>query len=331
MCPPPDLGPVCVVGAGVAGLCVAVTLAERGHPVTVYEQATTLGAETCSWLAGGMLAPYCEAESAEPLVCERGLRALRWWAERIDGVVRNGSLVVSTQRDLPDLRLFEARTSHAERLDEAGLARLEPALAGRFQHGLWYGAEAHLDPRRALPALADIVRRHGGQIVLGQAMDAARAPCRVAIDCRGLAAQDRLPNLRGVRGEMLMLKSRDVRLARPVRLLHPRHRMYVVPRADGLFMVGATALESEDRGAPTARALGELLQAASTLHPGFLEAEVVEFRAGVRPAFSDNLPAIGRLGRTYYLNGLYRHGFLLAPWYAETLVERIEQDSREAA
>ncbi|TGV62319.1 FAD-dependent oxidoreductase, partial [Mesorhizobium sp. M00.F.Ca.ET.149.01.1.1] len=121
------------------------------------------------------------------------------------------------------------------------------------------------------------------------------------------------PELRGVRGEMLMLRTADISLARTVRLLHPRIPIYVVPRSENLFMVGATMVESDAAGPITARSAMELLSAAYALHPAFGEAELVEAGVGVRPAFADNLPRVDRDGKNLRINGLYRHGFLLAP------------------
>jgi glycine oxidase len=143
----------------------------------------------------------------------------------------------------------------------------------------------------------------------------------VVIDCRGLAARDSLPRLRGVRGERLLVATHDVKLSRPVRLLHPRHPIYVVPWSGGRFLVGATMIESEDDGPVTVRSALELLGAAYALHPGFGEAQILETGAGVRPAFPDNVPrAIVRdRGRRIIVNGAYRHGFLLAPVLAETV------------
>jgi glycine oxidase len=133
------------------------------------------------------------------------------------------------------------------------------------------------------------------------------------IDCRGLAARDSLPELRGVKGEMVVLRSPDVSLSRPVRLLPPRFPLYIVPRGEGLFMLGATQIESGERGRASARSVMELLSAAYALHPAFGEAEVVEIGADARPAFPDNLPRLTRIGDTLHVNGLFRHGFLLSP------------------
>jgi glycine oxidase len=112
---------------------------------------------------------------------------------------------------------------------------------------------------------------------------------------------------------MLLLRLRDVSLSRPVRVLHPRLPLYVVPRGNGIFMVGATMIESDEPTRITARSMLELLSAAYALHPAFGEAEIIEIGTGVRPAFPDNLPRINWRGGALYVNGLYRHGFLLAP------------------
>ena len=105
-------------------------------------------------------------------------------------------------------------------------------------------------------------------------------------------------------------------MSRPVRLIHPRFSLYVIPRGDGRFMLGATSIESEDTGVSVRSAL-ELLGAAYAVHPAFAEARIVEFGSGLRPAYPDNLPRISIEQQRITVNGLYRHGFLLAPALAE--------------
>ena len=157
-----------------------------------------------------------------------------------------------------------------------------------------FPSEAHLDPRRALPALAERLKRRGVAIRFGVDMQATATQADIVVDCRGLAARDVLPDLRGVRGEMVVIRSREVSLSRPVRLLHPRIPLYIVPRGDGVFMIGATTIESETRGGVSVRSAVELLNAAYALHPAFGEAEILELGADLRPAFPDNLPAVRR-------------------------------------
>ena len=319
---------VTVVGAGVVGLAAALELSERGAEVEVLERAAHLGETACSWCAGGMLAPWCEGESAPAEVVERGALALDWWAQRVPAVARNGTLVVAAPRDAGEIERFAARTQQHERVDEARIGALEPDLAGRFRKGLYFPGEGHLDPRAALVALGDRLAERGVAISFG--VDGDSSPLRgVVLDCRGFAARDDLKELRGVRGEMAILRTREIRLARPIRFLHPRIPLYIVPRADGLFMVGATMIESAERGAVTARSAIELLSAAYALHPAFGEAEIVETRADVRPAFPDNLPRIVQRGATTYLNGFYRHGFLLSPAFARKAAATILRDVEE--
>ena len=311
---------VTVIGAGVAGLTCAVELAERGADVEVLERGEKLGASSCSWFAGGMLAPWCELESAEPLIAKLGNESIAWWRERLPTTVLNGSLVVAHGRDTGELANFSRRTEQFEWLDGERIAVLEPDLRGRFGKALYFKEEGHLDPRAALAALCDRLAELRVPIRYGVAGAMAAPACwgapstsRVMVDCTGLAARGALTDLRGVKGEMLLLRLRDISLSRPVRVLHPRIPLYIVPRPDGLFMVGATMIESDQPTRISARSMLELLSAAYALHPAFGEAEIVEIGTGVRPAFPDNLPRIRWVGDTLYVNGLFRHGFLLAP------------------
>jgi glycine oxidase len=305
-----------VVGAGVVGLTTALTLAERGAKVTLIERSRELGGNA-SWLAGGMLAPFCEGESAPQSVVELGQGAIDWWDARVPGVVRAGTLVVAPPRDTSEIDRFAARTKSHACVDGARIAELEPDLAGRFHKGLFFAGEGHLDPRAAMGALADALRRHGADLRFGEDGEGLRPGAGPVVDCRGFAARPKLPDLRGVRGEMIRVRTREVSFERPVRLLHPRMPLYVVPRANNEFMIGATMVESAEKGAVSVRSAIEMLSAAYTLHPAFGEAEILEMSANVRPAFPDNEPRIEERGGRIFVNGFYRHGFLLAPAFAE--------------
>jgi glycine oxidase len=318
---------VTIVGAGVVGLTIALELSERGAEVEILERAAHLGEMACSWCAGGMLAPWCEGESAPPDVVALGAPALDWWDKRVPDVARYGTLVVAAPRDAAEIERFAARTQEHERVDEARIAALEPDLAGRFRKGLFFAGEGHLDPRAALSALRDRLAERG--VPIRYSVNVAPSSLEGAVvDCRGFAARDELEELRGVRGEMLILRTKEISLARPIRFLHPRIPLYIAPRANGLFMVGATMIESAERGPVTARSAIELLSAAYALHPAFGEAEIVEMRADVRPAFPDNLPRILQRGATTYVNGFYRHGFLLSPAFAQQAADIVLHDAK---
>jgi glycine oxidase len=269
---------------------------------------------TSHW-AGGMLAPWCESEAAEPVISRLGLRSLDLWRQELPDTPFNGSLVVAHARDRNDFERFARLTSGHRRIDAAALAALEPSLEGRFRDALFFPGEGHVEPRRVLPRLHEKIVAAGGRIRFNSAVEASDLDGLV-IDCRGLAARDAQPELRGVKGEMILIETAEVQLARPVRLIHPRWPLYVIPREDNLFMLGATSIEAEDTGVSVRSAL-ELLGAAYAVHPAFAEARIVEFGSGLRPAYPDNLPRIAVDEDRIAVNGLYRHGFLIAPALAE--------------
>jgi len=300
---------ITIAGAGLAGLASAYELLQRGAEVTLFERGAGPGAASVARYAGGMLAPYCERESAEEEVVTLGSRAFAWWA-KITPVHRRGTLVVAPRRDRAELIRFARRTRGHQLLEGAEIADLEPALSGRFARGLFFEDEAHLDPRRALRDLSAAVENLGGDIRYD-----TPAPARVDLDCTGISAA--LRKLRPVRGEMVILHCPEVEISRTLRLLHPRIPLYLVPRGDRHFMIGATMIESKSPRPTSLRSVTELLSAAFALHPAFGEASVVELGAGLRPAFADNLPRLFERDGVLHLNGLYRHGFLLAPAMAQ--------------
>lgn len=309
-----------VIGAGVVELAVAAELVERGVEVTLIERSREIGGNA-SWLAGGMLAPDCEGESAPASVVERGRLAIDWWARHVPGVARMGTLVVAPPRDAGELERFARLTRNHRRLDGEAIAALEPDLAGRFRGGLFYADEGHLDPRAAMRALRDALIKKGATLRFGE--DGLReAGDDLVFDCRGYGARADLADLRGVRGEMLIVRTREIALSRPVRMLHPRLPVYIAPRAGGVFMIGATMIESARQGGVAVRSAIELLSAAFALHPAFGEAEILELSADIRPSFPDNEPRVVEKDGRIHVNGFYRHGFLLAPYFAARTAAR---------
>ncbi|HTC96400.1 MAG TPA: FAD-dependent oxidoreductase [Bradyrhizobium sp.] len=315
--------PVSIIGAGIAGAWHALLLAQAGRTVTVHERSDASMTESTSHWAGGMLAPWCEAEASEPVISRLGIRSLDLWRQHFPQTPFNGSLVVAHARDRADFERFAKLTANHRRLDARGLSELEPSLEGRFREGLFYPDEGHVEPRRMLPALHAAIAKAGGKIEFNSGVEADDLDGLV-IDCRGIAARDAEPDIRGVKGEMIIIDTSEVELLRPVRLIHPRFPLYVIPRGDGRFMLGATSIESEDTGVSVRSAL-ELLGAAYAVHPAFAEARIVEFGSGLRPAFPDNLPRISIEQERISVNGLYRHGFLLAPALAELTLGFIER------
>lgn len=310
---------IAVVGAGIIGLWQAYTHARAGHRVRLVERSDEPFAESASRWAAAMIAPECESECSPAIVRDLGRESIALWRKAYPGTVVNGTLVVAPPRDNSDLTRFEHMTERHEAVAPQGIAKLELDLSGRFDRGLFFPDEAHVVASKALQWLLTEARASGVATEFGQPFKSLGED--VTVDCRGLAARQELPSLRGVRGERMLIHSRDVSLSRPVRLLHPRQPIYVVPQGDGRYVVGASVIEREDDSPMTLKSALDLLGSAYALHPAFGEASILDFGAGVRPAFPDNVPraVIEDEGRTIRVNGAYRHGFLLAPVLAQAV------------
>jgi len=307
--------PVSVIGAGIAGAWQALLFAKAGHKVTLFERSGADMTQATSHWAGGMLAPYCEREASEPVITRLGIRSLDLWRGEFPDTPFHGSLVVSHPRDRADYERFARMTTAHQRLDASSMTELEPSLDGRFRDALFFPDEGHVEPRVVLSELHERIAAAGGAIKFNSEQRPDQTD-GIVIDCRGLFARDAQPELRGVKGEMVIVETDEIVLSRPVRLIHPRWPLYIIPRANNQFMIGATSIEREDDGVSVRSAL-ELLSAAYAVHPAFGEARIIEIGSGLRPAFPDNLPRIAIHNRRIAVNGLYRHGFLLAPALAE--------------
>lgn len=313
-----------IIGAGIAGLTCAVELAERGIDVELFERGPAVGSSMCSWFAGGMLAPWCERESAEEIILTEGVKSLAWWTKHAPSTTQKGTLVVAAPRDTMELTQFSKRTHGYEWADEDQITYLEPDLSGRFRKGLFFPKEAHLDPRQAMVGLYERFIELGGKVHFNTEISTPEQTEDIWIDCRGLSARETLQDIRGVRGEMLLLRTSEIHFSRPVRLLHPRIPLYIVPRDNNVFMVGATMIESDSPGEARALSIAELLNGAYTIHPAFGEAEIIELGSGVRPAFADNIPKVTQqTPNRYFINGMHRHGYLMSPILAQQMADTV--------
>lgn len=329
-----------VLGAGLMGRLLACELAREGHQVDLYDASTPDAPASAAHVAAAMLAPLAESAVTELSVVRMGCHALTRWPEllaTLDAPVyfqQQGTLVLWHRQDAPEAVRFQqqlAATARAlpalpalQTLDARALAQLEPALDARFSQGLYLPGEGQLDNRALLAALLQRLQ------TLGVAVhwNSPRAPADFSdhtgwlFDCRGLGARHDWPTLRGVRGEVIRVHAPEVTLTRPTRLLHPRYPLYIAPKPEGVYVIGATEIESDDLSPASVRSTLELLSAAYTVHPGFAEARVIEMATQCRPTLPDNLPALRWLGpRRLQVNGLYRHGYLIAPAMLDAVMQ----------
>jgi len=318
---------ITIIGAGILGLWQAYAFAKAGFKVELYEKQSRALNEAASAMAGAMLAPNCELEASEEIIGTLGLEGVELWRSEFSEIAQKGTLVIAHARDLPELDRFAKATPGHEWVDAKQVAKLEPDLKDRFSRALFYEAEGHINPRRMMETLIKKAEVLGASFYFDTDGSNIDPKDGWLIDCRGIAAQDVLPELRGVKGEMLVLKTGEVSLTRPVRLMHPRHPLYIVPWGEGHYMIGATMIEADGDTRVTAKSVLELLSAAYTVHPSFGEAEIVEMCAGLRPAFSDNLPRITKRDKTLLVNGIFRHGYLLAPVMAGLTLDIVQNNN----
>jgi len=326
-----------IAGAGLLGRLLAWRLASAGHRVAVFDPAEgpqERGA--AGWTAAGLLSPIAELECADARVAALGWRSITLWRAWTDELAQsgapvhfsaNGSLLLAHPGDRAIaqrvLQVLAAKAPDCtpEPLDAAAVRAMEPALA----HGLltWLlPGEAHIHTVQAMLALAAAATalgvewrwNHRAQHVAAARIDSFRFDH--VFDVRGAGARPALP-VRGVRGEILSLHAPGVPLNRPLRLLHARHRVYLVPRAGGELVVGASEIESEDRSPVSVRSTVELLSAAWSVIPELAEARVVRSETNLRPALPDNLPLCQSEPGLTRINGLFRHGWLIAPALVE--------------
>ncbi len=325
------------------GRLMAWQLARAGWKVSVYEAGGADAQSSPARVAAAMLAPLAESAITEPPVVEMGRYALLRWPELLQQLEQpvffqqEGTLILWHRQDAAEAqrfgRLMQATHAsnpalpQAQPLDMAGVQALEPSLETRFAQGLYLPGEGQLDNRELMAALLHALQ--GMKVQLH--WQTPKAPEDFTpgqtdqpdwvIDCRGLGAKSSLP-LRGIRGEVARIHAPDVHLSRPTRLIHPRYPIYIAPKPNHLFVIGATEIESNDTSPPSVRSTLELLSAAYSVHPGFGEGRIIEIATQARPTLPDNLPAVRLLApRVLQINGLYRHGFMISPALLDVALE----------
>lgn len=353
--------PVLILGAGLMGRLLAVSLAQAGHPLRVVDAGPPDGSHAAARVAAAMLAPLAESAVTEPNVVAMGQYALHRWPELLGTLAQpvffqqEGTLILWHRQDMPEAQRFQsllARTGQAlptlptpQPLHGAQLAEVEPAVAQRFHQGLYLPDEGQLDNRQLLQALLATLQDVGVAVEWNTALTLEQAHTEQqrqggwVLDCRGLGAQpdwgqqhNQAQTLRGVRGEVARLHAPDVTLRRPTRLLHPRYPIYIAPKEDHIFVIGATEIETNDISPASVRSVLELLSAAYAVHPGFGEARILELNTQCRPTLPDNLPAVRESApQVLHINGLYRHGFMISPAVLDAVLEWMHHGTTHTA
>ncbi len=344
---------VLVVGGGLVGCSLARELAGRGLDVTLIERGQP--GEEASWAAAGLLSPQSQAEEPGPFF-DLGMESRSMYAEWVHELEEETGLSVGYRRigvlrcafsdaELEGLArrfLWQRRAgfSVADRTNADIRAWLGDRLASEVVGGFFFPEDAVVDSRLLARGLALSARRRGvrmlpgtaarrflisGGVCRGVETAAGTLAARAVVDAAGAwAAFDAsLPvsvPVEPVKGQIAVLRGSDRALPCAIE----SGEVYLVPRPDGLVLVGATVERVGFQKEVTAGALNWLIGAAIRLVPELGEARFVEAWAGLRPGTPDGLPLLGATAAVrglFFAAGHYRNGVLLAPVTARLLAD----------
>lgn len=339
---------IAVIGAGIVGLSTALTLADRGHRVTVYDPAPASGA---SHHAGGMLAPTAEVVYKQDPLFPLMRAAAAWYPELIEltgrytgeptGYRTEGTLVVARDRadstHLEELRAYqELHGMEADRITTRQARQLEPALSPALAGAVQIEGDHQVQPRRFTRALIAACEAAGVEFEPRAVDDVEEVDEGQVLIAAGLGAagisgwyEDANPlDLRPVYGDILHVRVPGHQyplLTRVVRGFVQDRPIYLIPREDRTLTIGATTRE-DGRDQPQVAGVHQLLRDAIEICPAIEECDLVQATAGARPGSPDDLPYLGRVSeRVTVSTGYFRHGILLSAMAARCGADLVEQ------
>jgi glycine oxidase len=324
---------IAIVGAGLVGRVLALNLLKKGHKLTLFDKDEAYGDEPAGITAAGMLALFAELESAESVIFEKGKRSIELWPGILEDLgiseayQQIGTIITAHPQDQSELDHFistlKSKVKEANEiveLDKDGITDLEPDLT-QHQKAFYIPHEGQVNAQMFMKRTSDFLLDHP-DVTWHEKREIAdpkslKDDFDFVFDSRGMGADVDIKDLRGVRGEVYWLESDEVKISRPTRMLHPRYKIYIVPRPDNLYIIGATEIESEDKSQVSVRSTLEMMSAVFSMHSGFGEARIIKTVTNLRPTLNDNLPKIYYEDKLIRINGLYRHGYLMAPSVVE--------------
>ena len=339
-----------IVGAGLLGQLLAFNLQKNGHSINIFADTDKQALSSATDSAAGMLTPIIELQTAENVISRLGLCSIKIWKKIIPNFSKsvfykfNGSIVTAHPEDHAELKRFKQIISSKDKdykfheLDSKNTTLINSGI--NLKNGLYFPTDGHIEGSSLIAALNfeldnKNITWHTNTWVQkiephNIFTDKAKYRFDTVFDCRGYKAKDSVPDIRGVRGELLYLHAPEVKLNFPIRLLTPRYPVYIVPLPNDHYIIGASEIETEDNSPITVRSTLELLTAAYSIHTGFAEARIIKSKVGHRPALPSNLPQIKLMPGLIAINGLYRHGFLIAPAIVEEALRLLEGGINEA-
>jgi glycine oxidase len=346
------VGTVAIVGAGVAGLTVGYELAKRGVAVDLFSSRDF---PPTSLVAAGMLAPGGEANYGEDYLIALQMRAAKHWQSlsveifessglEIGYETRGTLIVAGTNGDYGELQRLAAfeRKLGLEPIPvtRSELSSSEPLLSDSLAGGLIIGDDAQVDNRAFVSALKILLTKSGARFRDEEviAIDTSNGALKTVSGTRNydsvvVAAGARMNRLVSTDRAIGAVKGITVRVRLDPRMM-PQHcvrgvvygrKVYLVPRASGEMVIGATETETDwSNSEIEMHDLMELLEDAATVFPSIRMASLADISVGFRPQTNDNLPIAGQISeRVWCHGGHFRHGILLAPYTATMLADAI--------
>lgn len=348
---------ISIVGAGLVGRTLSLMLLQRDDvAIQLIDESPSLFSKlSCGYQAAGMIAPYAELALNKKQLFEEGCQSLSLWSKLLealpktkdkpnakcsDGIFRqNGTLILSHPNDYGDCeQLFHRIQHHTGSINslikpKSQLKNYESSLdSQRFAHHFMHlENEGHIHVPNFFHTTSNYLNAHPSVTFTSAKIEnlkkelpttCAQGNSDYIIDTRGLGAKPDDTSLFGIRGEAMLVNAPAVNLSHTIRLMHPRHPLYIVPRGDDQYYIGATTIECEDNSPISLKSTLELTSALYFIHEGFAESRILKTFAHSRPTYSQSMPKLSKQGNLILLNGFYRHGYLLAPTYCQRLIEQ---------
>lgn len=332
-----------IAGDGIMGQLLAFSLVNVGWDVTLYGSGVK---NNCSNVAAGLLAPIVELEKNDSLIFQLGIDALtKHWPSILEKLPQTiyfrqlGSLILSHPKDEAELKRVIGilsrklpNSTYYQSVTSNEISALEPEIKN-FNRGYYIPHEAQIDNQSLLVKMKNYLKKRIKWITRSFVSDIRPGKIRVAdkvnyfdfvFDCRGLEAKTIFPDLRGVRGELIWLHAPDISISRPIHYLHPRYSLYIAPRPQHIYIIGSSEIETENYNPISVRTTLELLTAIYSVQPKFIEAQIIKTATQCRPTLPDCLAKIKYTDKFFAINGLYRHGYLIAPTLAADIIQGLQ-------
>lgn len=340
---------VAIVGAGLMGRLTALKLIPHGHDITLLEANSFDHPHNAAAISAGLVSPLSEALFTPAETVALGFQSYQQWPQLLNLVteidpqhqtidfIANGSLAVSFPEEQECLLALRKNLlqqlgeykNDMQMLYNHEVTEIETGLE-RFETALYLKHEANICNAEFISASSRAIRQHASIVdhwpLKGNGQE-LKSQYDWVVDCRGagaVTAQSYADNqqhpLQALRGEVIRVRAPKVEISHPVRVIQQRLNVFIAPKPNKVYVVGATEFNKHSSRSVTVRSSLDLLTTLYALHPGFADAEIIEATVGQRAIYKNQQPSISQHENIISVNGLSRRGWLVGPAMAEQIV-----------